>query len=185
MNALRDALVEVAGEHIALVEEHLAAAALLAGSTQRAEYLTHRALAFAHQWCALLESPGADASRVTELVDGQTRLSASDGRTITGVDEIATWFTQTANAVKYTAHTITDYQIGEGRSGQVNVSLDFAWQGLTQDRQAMRARTHHEWILVDRAERFPVLRGFHVTLVEPFSPTTNEEALAFLASVSR
>lgn len=184
MTTLLDALLRVAADHPRQVEEHLAAAAELTAPAERGDYLEHCALAFAHQWCALLEAPGSDQAQVSELIDDQTELSASDGRIISGVDEIVAWFEATACAVEHTAHTITGLRVEGGPDDEIRVTLDFAWQGLTATQQAMRARTHHEWTLVDRPARLPVLRTFHVDIVEPFTPTTEEDALAFLEDVT-
>lgn len=180
MITLRDALLGVAADHQHQVEEHLATAERLTEPAQHEGRIQHRALAFAHQWCALLEAPDADTSQVTELIDAQTRLTASDGRTISGVEEIETWFATTAGAVEHTAHTITGFHVEPGHGEEIHVALDFAWQGLTAAQQAMRARTHHDWTLIDGPGRFPVLRAFRVEIVEPFAPTSQEDALAFL-----
>src|SRR5436305_6827627 len=82
IEALRGSLLRVAREHEQLVAQHLAAAeAIAADPGRRAEFIVHRARAFAHEWCLLLETPGADVSQVRELIDAETRVSASGGRT--------------------------------------------------------------------------------------------------------
>jgi hypothetical protein len=70
-------------------------------------------------------------------------------------------------------------------AGRYDVALDFAWQGITSEDQAMTARTHHEWTLTDAAdERFPRLAAFAVHVVQPFAPATAVDALEDLLSVA-
>src|SRR5437016_4754949 len=83
VDALRASLLAAASEHHQLVAQHLAAAEAIARDpARRAEFISHRARAFAHEWCSLLETPGADVSEVRDLIDDETQVSASDGRTM-------------------------------------------------------------------------------------------------------
>lgn len=69
-------------------------------------------------------------------------------------------------------------------AGRYLVEIDFAWQGVSPQGQAMTARTHHEWTHADADERFPRLASFAVSLVQPFAPATAQDALTDLRSVS-
>ncbi|MDP5225700.1 MULTISPECIES: PadR family transcriptional regulator [Arthrobacter] len=181
---LRQALLRAASAHIPLVSAHLMIAdAIPPDSMRRSARLAHRAEAFAHQWCALLESPGMDPACVVELIDAETTLSSSDGRRISGVEDICAWFAATATAVAQAAHSITAFHAEERDPGRVHVTLEFAWQGLAEAGQAMRARTRHEWTLQEGPGRLPVLRRFRVEILEPFAPASVEQVLASLRSV--
>ncbi|HTJ72743.1 MAG TPA: hypothetical protein VL551_34710 [Actinospica sp.] len=187
MTTEAEALAELHGALIASTAGHAAAARRhleLAGAPGGAGYAEHRALAFVHQWCFLIEEPPTDPALLRELIGDPVSMRMSDGRVLTEYAEIATWHDATANAVETTTHTLVEWKLTRPEPGRYDVALDFAWQGITAARQPMTARTHHEWTLTDADEHFPRLASFVVTAVRPFAPATAVDALADLRGSS-
>lgn len=180
LDELRSFLTASSRGHEADALQHLE----FAGAPGSAEYADHRALAFVHQWCFLIEQPQDDASALRELIGEPISMRLPDGRELTEFAEIAAWHDATSHAVAVTTHTITDFKLVQPEAGRYDVALDFAWQGITSEDQAMTARTHHEWTLTDADERFPRLAAFAVHVVQPFAPATAVDALNDLRSVA-
>jgi hypothetical protein len=181
------ALDEMRGALIASSTGHEAEALRLlelAGAPGDAEYAEHRALAFVYQWCFLIEQPPSDPAALRELIGEPVKMRLSEGGELTTFDEIARWHDATSHAVAVTTHTLVGFELSQPTAGRYDVTVDFAWQGITSADQAMRARTHHEWTLADADERFPRLTSFVVTAVEPFAPVTAVAALEDLRSVT-
>ena len=177
---LRSALIASSVEHGAIALRHLE----LAGAPGSAAHAEHRALAFVYQWCFLLERPTDDVAAVREIVSDPISIRLPDGRELTEFEQVAAWHEATSHAVAVTTHTVVDFKLAEPEAGCYDVTLDFVWQGITSEDQAMTARTHHEWTLTDAGERFPRLASFVVSAVRPFAPSTAVDALADLRSVA-
>ncbi|QIS15461.1 hypothetical protein [Nocardia arthritidis] len=140
--------------------------------------LEHRVRAFIYTWLWLIEPPVKDARLVLDLLDEHIAMRLSDGRTITTRADITAWYEQTAGAVSASSHRITALHVRAGDAGTVYASIDFAWQGIGPGDQAMTARTHHEWTLVDTGGPLMKLRDFAVTALKPFAPSSIDAALA-------
>lgn len=140
--------------------------------------LEHRVLAFVYAWVHLIEPPAKDSARILELVTDDAVLHLSDGSAAETPEQIAQWYTRTAGAVEASAHRVEHLEASRAADGTLRAAIDFAWQGIAAGDQAMTARTHHEWTLVDDGGPLPRLREFRVTAVEPFAPATAEDALA-------
>ena len=177
---LRSFLTASSRGHEADALQHLE----FAGAPGSADYAEQRALAFVHQWCLLIEQPPEGTAELRELIGEPVSMRVADGRELTDFAEIAAWHDVTSHAVAVTTHTITDFKLVQPEAGRYDVAVDFAWQGITSEDQAMTARTHHEWRLTDADERFPRLTAFAVQVTQPFAPTTAEDALADLRSVA-
>jgi hypothetical protein len=178
---LRSSLIASTAGHAADALQHLE----FAGAPGDAEYAEHRALAFVHQWCLLIEQPPEDDAELRELIGDPVSMRLSDGCKLTDFAEIASWHDGTSHAMSVATHTITGFKLIEIETGRHDVAIDFAWQGITPDDQPMTARTHHEWTLTDAEDdRFPRLASFAVTIVQPFAPATAVDALADLRSVA-
>ncbi|MGA5818027.1 hypothetical protein ACPC54_09230 [Kitasatospora sp. NPDC094028] len=180
---LRAVLTESSTGHEAAALRHLE----LAGAPGTDAYARHRALAFVHQWCLLIERP-SDQSLLRELIGTPVSLRLSDGRELTGFEEIAVWHDATAHATDVTSHTITGWKLSQPEAeraeraerGRYDLAIDFAWQGISPTGQPMTARTHHAWSLTEDGTRFPRLHSFVPNVLQPFAPATAVDALADL-----
>lgn len=153
----------------------------------------NRVLAFLHYWLALLEQPTApsessepsepaapsvDVEPLRELLHPELVMTLSDGRVLHTFDQVAAWYTRNAEQVEISTHHLIDPVITPGQDGDHQLTVDFAWQGITRAAQPMTARTRHVWTLAETGERYLRLKRFHVDIVEPFTPTTADQALA-------
>ncbi|WP_414169238.1 hypothetical protein ACMATS_25830 [Streptoverticillium reticulum] len=177
---LRGALTESSVGHQANALRHLELAT--AASTGTDAYAEHRALAFVHQWCFLIEQPPTDPAPLQELIGTPVSLRLSDGRELTTFAEISAWHDATAHAMDVTSHTIIGWKLSQPVSGRYDLAIDFAWQGISPTGQPMTARTHHEWSLNEDGTRLPRLASFVSSLLQPFAPATATDALADLCS---
>ncbi|MFB7618188.1 hypothetical protein [Kitasatospora sp. NPDC056181] len=171
-------LLQEPGEHlprISTMAEHI----LTYQQTPFADaYAENRVLAFVHYWLSLLEQPGADAEPLRELLDADLAMTLSDGRVLHTFDQVAAWYTDTAGLVDLSTHHLADLTITPGTGDTHDLSVDFAWEGITREGQPMTARTRHQWTLAETGERHLRLRRFAVTVLDPFTPVTAQEALA-------
>jgi len=54
---------------------------------------------------------------------------------------------------------------------QYEMEVDLVWRGVTKDDQAVKATTHHEWLVVDDPnERFARIKTAKITQVDALSP---------------
>ena len=134
-------------------------------------YAANRAASFLHYWLFLIEDMKGSAEPFRELLDStDLRLDFStSGAPITSFEQFAAWHAATLTKVVQSSHAVENLVIAANSDGYA-VSADFAWRGVTPDDRRMAARTHHEWQLVDRGERFPRMRAAKVVQVEPFHP---------------
>jgi hypothetical protein len=56
--------------------------------------------------------------------------------------------------------------------------MDFVWEAITSAGEPMIARTRHHWILAETGQRYLRLRRFEVSITEPYTVVTPEQALA-------
>ncbi|MGF1426174.1 hypothetical protein [Kitasatospora sp. LaBMicrA B282] len=138
----------------------------------------NRVLAFVHYWCSLLEQPQDNAEVLRELLHPELAMTLPDGRVLHTFDEVAAWYAQAGELVEVSTHHLIDPQVTPGKDGDHRLTVEFAWEGITRTGQPMTARTRHDWTLTDTGERYPRLKRFHVTTLEPFTPATAEQALA-------
>lgn len=141
-------------------------------------YAENRVLAFVHYWLSLLEQPADDAEPLRELLDADLAMTLSDGRVLHTFDQVAAWYADAAQLVEISTHQLIDLAITPGTDGSHDLSVDFAWEGITREGQPMIARTRHHWTLAETGERYLRLRRFAVTTLDPFTPVTAQEALA-------
>ncbi|MET8627886.1 hypothetical protein ABZW30_29795 [Kitasatospora sp. NPDC004669] len=138
----------------------------------------NRVLAFVHYWLSLLEQPADNPEALRELLHPELAMTLPDGRVLHTFDEVAAWYAQAGELVGLSTHHLIDPVITPGEDGDHRITVDFAWEGITRTGQPMTARTRHAWTLTDTGERYLRLKRFHVTVLEPFTPVTAEEALA-------
>jgi len=140
-------------------------------------YTEHRVLAFLHYWLSLLEQP-ADAEPLRELLDADLAMTLSDGRILHTFDDVAAWYAGAGELVDMSTHHVIDRTITPGTDNSHDLAVNFAWEGITREGQPMTARTRHHWTLAETGERYLHLRRFAVTILDPFTPVTAQQALA-------
>jgi hypothetical protein len=141
-------------------------------------YTEHRVLAFLHYWLSLLEQPAADAEPLRELLDAELAMILSDGRILRTFDDVAAWYAGAGELVAMSTHHVIDRTITPGTDNSHDLAVSFAWEGITREGQPMTARTRHHWALAETGERYLRLRRFAVTILDPFTPVTAQQALA-------
>jgi hypothetical protein len=144
-------------------------------------YAENRVLAFLHYWLSLLEQPAADAEPLRELLHPDLAMTLSDGRVLHVFGEVAAWYAGAGALIDISTHHLIDPTITaatDGTDDGHDLSVDFAWEGITREGQPMIARTRHRWTLADTGERYLRLRRFAVTILDPFTPVAASEALA-------
>jgi hypothetical protein len=145
-------------------------------------YTEHRVLAFLHYWLSLLERPAADAEPLRELLDADLDMTLSDGRILHTFDDVAAWYAGAGELVDISTHHVINRTITPGRDDRHDLAVNFAWEGVTRQGRAMTARTRHHWTLAETGERYLRLRRFAVTILDPFTPVTAQQALAHHAA---
>ncbi|WP_369362492.1 hypothetical protein AB5L52_02605 [Streptomyces sp. CG4] len=143
-----------------------------------AAYAENRVLAFVHYWLSLLERPGADAEPLRELLDADVTMTLTDGHVLHTFDQIAAWYTDTSGLVDFSTHHLANLATTLQTDDTHDLSVEFAWEGITREGQPMTARTRHQWTLAETGQRYLRLRHFAVTTLDPFTPATAQEALA-------
>lgn len=135
----------------------------------RDAYVENRARSFLHYWLVLMESLDGDASRFPELLatDGFVLDFSTGAEPMTSMDALAAWLSTVPTQLSKSSHQVENRRI-EG-DDEIAVSVDFPWRGVRIDGASMKARTHHDWKLVDTGERFLRLREAKVTALEAFS----------------
>ncbi|MEU8515125.1 hypothetical protein AB0C76_26595 [Kitasatospora sp. NPDC048722] len=141
-------------------------------------YTENRVLAFVHYWLSLLELPAPDAEPLRELLHTDLTMTLSDGRVLHTFDQVAAWYTENAGLVAISTHHLADLTITPAADNTLDLSVDFAWEGITRAGQPVVARTRHHWNLAETGERYLRLRRFAVTVLDPFTHATAQEARA-------
>lgn len=133
-------------------------------------YNENRAKAFMHYWCYCLESSHCDSIKFKELLAEDFILELSEGRVAHNFDEFDTWLASTRNKIIQSAHDPKNFTVTVNKDNSISVKVDFDWQGMNNNNEAMHAETRHEWLLInDMDERFARLKHMKVIQLQLFS----------------
>jgi len=79
------------------------------------------------------------------------------------------WLSGAPSQMKQTSHHPENFSIEVIDESHFKIEVEFDWFGITLDDKKMRARTKHNWQIVDDpSERFARIQVMNVEALEPF-----------------
>jgi hypothetical protein len=84
-------------------------------------------------------------------------------------DGFSEWAASVPKQIKESGHYPKNFSAKENADGNINVIVDFDWEGISVDDKPMIAETHHEWVLENNPdERFAKMKRMDVVQTKPF-----------------
>jgi len=144
----------------------------------RDAYGENRAASFVFYWLSVLERMDGRAEPLRELFPAEFEMHLSSGDRIHTWHHVTQWIAGQAAQVRMSAHRLKNLAVHPGPDDSYEVSMEFLWEGITETGQALIAHTKHDWVLLERGGRYPLLKTFRVRALKPFTPVSIAEALA-------
>jgi hypothetical protein len=136
----------------------------------RPAYAENRVLSLMHYWLALTEDPKRLLEPFREVLADGFELQFSSGP-ITDFKAFEQWFRGPASAVVASTHEIGNFSCERVALNTYRMQVDFSWQGVLPNDQAMVSKTRHRWTVVDDPkERFARIKTLAVDVLEPIRP---------------
>jgi len=135
----------------------------------RDAYPKNRTKALLHYWLANMELCNGDVSPFVALLTADFELNFTSGK-ITSIDHFSTWLNGAPKQMKESNHYPENFEIHVIDQNTYEITVEFDWNGITLDDKKMKARTAHQWIIVDNTEdRFAKIKTMNVTPLIPFT----------------
>jgi hypothetical protein len=122
-----------------------------------------------HYWLYLMETIESNADKFKELLAGYFELDLSTSSMVDTLEKFTEWAASVPRQIKESGHYPKKISAKENADGNINVTVDFDWEGISVDDKPTIAETHHEWILENNPdERFAKMKNMVVTQIKPF-----------------
>jgi hypothetical protein len=132
-------------------------------------YAENRTKFFMHYWLYLMETIATNANKFNELLAKDFQLNMSTTSLIDSWGGFSEWAASVPKQIKESGHYPKKNSAKENADGNINVTVDFDWEGISVDDKPTIAETHHEWILENNPdERFAKMKNMVVTQIKPF-----------------
>jgi hypothetical protein len=126
-------------------------------------YAQNRAQSFMHYWLYLMENRNANAALFKELLADGFELDPGIGMQLSSWSAFEAWRESIRNQTKASAYTAKNLQVKSATDDDIQVTVDFEWQGINNKRQPITALYHHEWVLENNPdERFARLKKLKI-----------------------
>lgn len=134
-------------------------------------YPVNRTKALMYYWLVTMEQLAGDVSPFKEMLTDDFVLNFSTSSQITTLQGLETWLNGKPKQLKLSSHFPENFSVEKVGKNEYKMLVDFNWLGSTKTGQALKAKTHHEWLIVDDPnERFARIKQADVNQIEPFSP---------------
>ena len=144
-------------------------------------YIENRARSFMYYWCYCIETSNGNSGLFRELLAEQFELHLSASNVAGDLQKFDEWIASNSSQIIYSAHYPKNFSAKENEDKTISVIVDFDWQGLSVNNEAMNGETHHEWVLENNMdERFAKMKRMEITQIKPFAvmkPLTKEGKL--------
>ncbi len=140
----------------------------LPDDTSNPDFLGCQVLSVSHRWHALVESPDRQLQPFLEIITPDFKMEFGHGA-VRSHQELDAWLKGSASSVLAPRHDLESYRCELTEQGRCKAEFVLDWQGLSQERKRMEAKTKHHWTLELGEGRFPRIQHIEVEFIKPFS----------------
>ncbi|MGI2170412.1 hypothetical protein ACROAE_09470 [Shewanella sp. MF05960] len=135
-----------------------------------AAYADNRVLSLLHYWLLNMEQLDGNVLPFEEVLAPEFTLDFSTVGLIESTDQLAMWLQTVPTQLKLSSHYPQNFSVKAIGDNQFEMEVNLVWRGVTKDDKAMKATTHHKWLIVDNPnERFARIKTAKITQVDALS----------------
>jgi pimeloyl-ACP methyl ester carboxylesterase len=136
-----------------------------------AAYAENRVMSLLHYWLLNMEQLDGNVTPFEELLAPGFALDFSTAGMIESTEKLATWLLTVPTRLKLSSHYPQNFTVKAVGDNQYEMEVDLVWRGVTKDDQAVKATTHHKWLVDDDPnERFARIKTAKITQVDALAP---------------
>ena len=160
------------GELLPLFTElNLAPTGKLEPKPFEAAYVNNRVMSLLHYWLLNMEQLDGKVAPFEELLAPGFALDFSTAGMIKSTEKLSTWLQTVPTQLKLSSHFPQNFTVKIVGENQYEMEVDLVWRGVTKDGKAVKATTHHVWLVVDDPnERFARIKAAKITQVDALAP---------------
>ena len=129
-------------------------------------YPKNRVNSLMYFWLANMEQLNGNVTPFKEMLTDDFELNFSTG-TINTLQELETWLNDAPKQLNQSSHHPENLSIKVIDDTTYQVSVSFDWYGIAKNGKRMKAKTHHEWIVIDDTnDRFARIKSANVKQIE-------------------
>lgn len=134
-------------------------------------YANNRVMSLLHYWLLNMEQLDGNVKPFEELLAPDFILDFSTAGRLESTEKLATWLQTVPTQLKLSSHYPQNFIVKSAGKNLYEMEVDLVWRGVTKDDKAVKATTHHKWMIVDDPnERFAKIKTAKVTQVNPLAP---------------
>lgn len=132
-------------------------------------YPNNRINSLMHYWLSNMEQLDGNVKPFEELLTDEFELNFSTAP-IKSIEELENWLNGTPKQLIQSSHHPENLIVKTINDTTFEVSVVFDWYGIAKNGQKMKAKTLHNWVVIDNPnERFARIRKVDVKQIEPLS----------------
>jgi len=133
-------------------------------------YPNNRVNSLMYYWLANMEKLDGNVKPFEELLTNDFELNFSTSSQIKTLADLETWLNGTPKQLTQSSHHPENLIIKSIGENVFKISVAFDWYGIAKNGQKMKAKTQHEWVVVDNPnERFARIKKADVSQIEPIT----------------